>query len=290
MVHLDARGDISVAEIIIYIPILIMSGILVLRHGFARRAGWIFLLILSIVRIAGGITHIALEQNPTNSTLQIVVGILESAGVSPLLLATLGFLNIVCQETLGEDPLIDKGLKLLGALGTVALVLTIIGGVKAGDAKSASDISSGLKFRHIGVVLFGVLYALLFLAHGFCWANSGRLMKHRRMLLTGISIALPFLAIRVAYTILSAYSPLTFGFNSDGQKIAETCSGWLCKFSSTSGSWAVYLFMSVATEYVSVIIYTVVGTRIPLQKDYAGGRNPNGWNSDEELMKYGGRV
>ncbi|EMD41591.1 hypothetical protein CERSUDRAFT_110168 [Gelatoporia subvermispora B] len=287
MVHLDARGDISVAEIIIYIPILILSGILVLRHGFARRAGWIFLLILSIIRIAGGITHILLEQKPTNTTLQIVVGIFESSGVSPLLLATVGFLNTVCQESLDQEPLIEKGLKLLGALGSVALILTIIGGVKQGDAKTASAISSGAKFKHIGVILFGVLYGLIFLAHVFCWSNSGRLMKYRRMMLKGISAALPFLAIRVAYTILSAYSPLTFGFNSEGDKIAETCSGWLCKFNSTSGSWQVYLFMSVATEYVAVIIYTVVGTRVPLQQDYAGGRNPGGWSSDEELMKYG---
>lgn len=45
---LDTRGDISIVEIIFYIPILATSLIITLRHGFSRRAGWIFLLILAI--------------------------------------------------------------------------------------------------------------------------------------------------------------------------------------------------------------------------------------------------
>lgn len=48
-----------------------------------------------LVRIVGGITHIVSEQNPSNVTLQIVFATLEGAGVSPLLLATLGFLQTV---------------------------------------------------------------------------------------------------------------------------------------------------------------------------------------------------
>lgn len=45
---LDARGGISVLQLLIYIPILVFSAILVKRHGFRKQGGWIFLLILSI--------------------------------------------------------------------------------------------------------------------------------------------------------------------------------------------------------------------------------------------------
>lgn len=45
---LDERGDIAIGEIIIYLPILLVSAILVYRHGIKRRAGWIFLVILSL--------------------------------------------------------------------------------------------------------------------------------------------------------------------------------------------------------------------------------------------------
>ncbi len=112
---LDERGYIAIAELVLYIPILLLSIVLVVRHGAARKAGWIFFAILSIgepcnsllltssmrlivghlARIVGGITHIIWEQNPNNTTLQTTFSILESAGLSPLLMATLGFLSTV---------------------------------------------------------------------------------------------------------------------------------------------------------------------------------------------------
>lgn len=45
---LDERGDIAVAELVVYIPILFVSAFLVYRHGIRKRAGWIFLLLLSL--------------------------------------------------------------------------------------------------------------------------------------------------------------------------------------------------------------------------------------------------
>lgn len=45
---LDARGIIAAVEIAIYIPVLIVGAFLSFRHGFTRKAGWIFLVILSI--------------------------------------------------------------------------------------------------------------------------------------------------------------------------------------------------------------------------------------------------
>ena len=51
---LNARGGTSLVEVIVYIPVLAISFVLVLRHGFRRRAGWIFLVILSI---STGVSH-----------------------------------------------------------------------------------------------------------------------------------------------------------------------------------------------------------------------------------------
>lgn len=45
---LDARGIIAIVEIVIYVPILFVGGFLAIRHGFTRKAGWIFLFILAI--------------------------------------------------------------------------------------------------------------------------------------------------------------------------------------------------------------------------------------------------
>lgn len=48
MPSLDGFGKLAPPVIVFYIPIFIVTLILVLRHGFKRDAGWIFLLIFSI--------------------------------------------------------------------------------------------------------------------------------------------------------------------------------------------------------------------------------------------------
>jgi hypothetical protein len=49
MPSLDDHGKLGAATIPFYVPILVISFILILRHsGFMRDAGWIFLFIFSI--------------------------------------------------------------------------------------------------------------------------------------------------------------------------------------------------------------------------------------------------
>ena len=79
-------------------------------------------------------------------------------------------------------------------------------------------------------------------------------------------MALPFLFVRVLYAILSSFAPATRAFDADGHPIPANSSSSLKTFGPT-GSWAVYLIMSVAVEYIVVVIYTVVGIRTPLSKD-----------------------
>lgn len=108
---LDARGIVDIVEIIVYIPLVALCIKLLSKFGF-KREGWIFLLLLAIsmriifaggkransrpVRIAGGITGaIAEQQSKPSTTLEIVAVVLQTAGISPLLTASLGFLGTV---------------------------------------------------------------------------------------------------------------------------------------------------------------------------------------------------
>jgi predicted RND superfamily exporter protein len=45
---LDTRGKIAAAEIAFYVPIVILTMLLVFRYAFRRDAGWFFLLIFSM--------------------------------------------------------------------------------------------------------------------------------------------------------------------------------------------------------------------------------------------------
>lgn len=44
---LDSRGIVSVVEIIVYTPLLLLSIKLLVKYGF-KREGWLYLLLLSI--------------------------------------------------------------------------------------------------------------------------------------------------------------------------------------------------------------------------------------------------
>jgi hypothetical protein len=89
---LDGRAGVSVAELVIYSPALIVATIICARHGFDRSSGWIFALILCLVRIVGACCQLATYQSQSEGLLEATI-ILESIGISPLLLATLGLLS-----------------------------------------------------------------------------------------------------------------------------------------------------------------------------------------------------
>lgn len=95
----STQEGIAIAEICVYIPILILTIMIVIRHGFSRQLGWIYLAIFSVVRIAGAIFEIKKSNDPTNKTDIEWAGILQSVGLSPLLMATLGLLKRVYESS-----------------------------------------------------------------------------------------------------------------------------------------------------------------------------------------------
>lgn len=89
---LDARGGVAIFELAIYLPALVVAFIVCSRHGFAKASGFIFTLILCFVRIIGACCQLATYHKETEGLLEATI-ILDSIGLSPLLLATLGLLS-----------------------------------------------------------------------------------------------------------------------------------------------------------------------------------------------------
>jgi len=89
--HFDARGGISVLELCVYFPLLIIAAIVCKRHGFSRSSGWIYTLLLCLVRLLGACCQLATYNRPSRGLFKVVI-ILTAVGLSPLLLATLGLL------------------------------------------------------------------------------------------------------------------------------------------------------------------------------------------------------
>lgn len=63
----------------------------------------------------------------------------------------------------------------------VALILSIVGGINAGNATSQDKLNSALSLRHIGSILFIVLYGLVVLLHVYFWTQKALILKHRQM-------------------------------------------------------------------------------------------------------------
>jgi hypothetical protein len=90
--QLDGREILSAVEIALYSPFLIAALAVCFRHGFKRAEGWIFLLLLCLIRLVGAACDISTHNSPSQG-LYVTVAILDSIGISPLLLATLGILS-----------------------------------------------------------------------------------------------------------------------------------------------------------------------------------------------------
>jgi hypothetical protein len=84
---------IAIAELVIYIPVTLLAIFVVFRHGFHKQLGWIYLCIFGVIRIAGAIMEVLSTKNPDNDNDKEWAIILQSVGLSPLLLSTLGLLK-----------------------------------------------------------------------------------------------------------------------------------------------------------------------------------------------------
>ncbi|KAG1849349.1 uncharacterized protein F5891DRAFT_1160685 [Suillus fuscotomentosus] len=258
---LDTQGILAAVTIAMYIPFLFVSLRLVMKYGMSRGDGWVLLLVFSIIRVLGGALLVAAEDiTPANISLYIGGYALESSGLSPLLLCTLGLLHSMFQTPDGFSRY-NRQFRLLQILGMVALILTITG---ISNETSSSSSSSGNTMRRAGVILFCALYIILV---GICvhvWTQVGFVMRYRKQLLKAISIALPFLAIRTLYSVLSTFSSDSFSITGT----TEPNTSDLAKFNILTGEWQIYLVMDMLMEYAVVIIYAVAGIVLPLNEDY----------------------
>lgn len=92
MTAFNATGGISILELGVYFPALVAAAFICYRHGFGRSSGWIYTLVLCIVRIVGACCQLATYNNKSTGLLQATI-IIELIGISPLLLATLGLMS-----------------------------------------------------------------------------------------------------------------------------------------------------------------------------------------------------
>jgi len=93
---LDKHGDLAIAILAFYAIGLPIALYVCIRHGFRRRLGWFYLILLPVIRIIGAGMEIAAETTTRpNTGLYTGAAILNSIGLVPLLLCLMAIVKRV---------------------------------------------------------------------------------------------------------------------------------------------------------------------------------------------------
>lgn len=243
--ELDA---ISVACIAFYTPALFLSSYLAFIHGFRRNAGWLYLVIFSVIRLMSASFQLAsVYSSPGNLDLIIGAQTLLSIGISAMVLTMLGLLSRVLESISsygGEDTLVKpRYIRWVQLFVIVGLILGIVGG-----SLSGSSVSSGQGFKifsetKIGLGFMIAGFGIVVIATILTAFQVNKAEKGEKRLLLAVAIAIPFVAVRVVFSGIAVY-----GDNPD--------------FSAYRGStkYASYLLgMAIIMEMCCVVIFEGVG-------------------------------
>ncbi|KAJ5738753.1 hypothetical protein N7493_001908 [Penicillium malachiteum] len=281
---------IAIAELVIYIPVTLLTIVVVLRHGFHKQLGWIYLSIFGVIRIAGAIMEVLSTNNPDDTNNKEWAVILQSVGLSPLLLSTLGLLKRIFDETtrhLPSDPnsktnIIIEGLSLLpGIIGKIisifskrataisrrskvvqllhlpaliALILAISGGSDQASS-NVSEHAGGKKETQAAIIIFLLIYVTTCLLFVITVRDLREMLPSQKRIYICVFFALPLIAVRLLYSLIS-----DFGHDA--------------KFSLIDGDSSVQLAMATIEEFLVVLMYTMLGVVTPqssIERAIGGG-------------------
>lgn len=236
------REGVSIGEIAVYIPALLIAAWLAAHHGFGRSAGWLFLIIFALARIIGASLQIATISDPTNIGLYTGYAILQNVALSPLMLAALGLLSRLIENINRTHHTIinSRFLKLIELVITVALILGIVGGINASNDFTKTGKFTPGSLSKVGTGLFIACYIAIVLSTILISFSVGHASHGEKRIIFAVMLSLPFLLVRLVYSIMS-----TFSTDKD--------------FNLLSGSIVMLLAVAAVEELVIVIIYEAVG-------------------------------
>ncbi|PYH88854.1 hypothetical protein BO71DRAFT_403513 [Aspergillus ellipticus CBS 707.79] len=196
-----------------------------IMHGKFGLVGWVYVLAMCGLRIIGnGMSLHAYENHEVSTVATIINGI----GLSPLLIASLGFLHEANHSILHALP---SYLKTWASLFAHVVIGSGIGLAAASKGHES--------FLRAGLIIFAIGWSMVCALVGLSYTNSAhrqRLADERKILL-GITIALPMIGIRIIYAIATAFS---------------TCG-------LEGGSLAVRVIFGTLPEFLTMLVYLGAG-------------------------------
>ncbi|MCJ1433824.1 hypothetical protein MMC27_003189 [Xylographa pallens] len=235
---------LAIATIIIYVVLIQPVLYCLWKHGRHGILGWLCLQVFCLLRIAGN--AVLLNAKATNASNNNAL-LINNIGLSPLLIATLGFLH---EARRARSPSLGRKLEWAlviqyHAAVSVALVLIIIGVINLEDRTTSTTTYALLKAA--AAILIVCWAALVFWTRVSMRAQGKDLntpgYAAGTKLLYGVIAALPLIGLRLIYAIAS----LLLEVNGSSSDFTTSLAARVC--------------MSVVPEMIVTLVFVVAGIR-----------------------------
>ncbi|TGO66827.1 hypothetical protein BOTNAR_0053g00200 [Botryotinia narcissicola] len=266
MVSTEKR--IAYAEIIAYAIALPMAIFVIFSQSFKKKLGWVYIGLFSVVRIAGAMFELRSIHNPANTSDAKWSIILQSVGLSPLFMATYGLLS----RTNGSTDIVSgyakagtlfemqnggyykpitstsgslrsRFIHLMHIPTLIALALCIVGGTRQFDGTS-SKISSGRNLTRVGIAIYVGVFIIQISLVIITFKDYYKIPTGHGRMFWAVVIANPFLAVRLIYSVLAAFTSIK-------------------SFSVIDGSALVRFFVASIEEFTVVALCLLAGLMTP---------------------------
>lgn len=233
-------------EIVYFVPALPFTIWVCVKHGFSREAGWLLLTILSLVRIVGAATGVAAWKEPTNKDLIATSIIMGSIGSATLVAALTGVVNRIDTGT-GGSSLSPRLRKWLQIVGLVAVILGIVGGINLADSDPETR-SDGQSYIKASIILVFTQFVATAIILSLSAKKLRYIWKGDRILFFVAAACLPFVLVRLIYSISAAFNPTSSIFSVTSGTVAAV---------------AVRATLGTAMEIIAVTLLIFGGLRAP---------------------------
>ncbi|KAK8163166.1 hypothetical protein BKA80DRAFT_310585 [Phyllosticta citrichinensis] len=220
--------------------------ILCIRHGFRSSSGWRFLLTFILVRLLSSSFQLATINDQHNKSLYTAEWVLLASALSPFELMALGLLSralgsIERVRGVGFVRITTRHIQWMELLNTVAFVLGIVGGVKAGKSYDSTKYAVPASQTESKVAII-LLIVILVVATALTAQQIGFAEPGEKRIVVAVAVSLLFMFVRIMYSAVGMFNT------------SETVG-----FSPVWGSVALLFGMGVSMELAVVFIYLAVG-------------------------------
>lgn len=197
----SAHWILALVELIYYTPSILPLAYTLYTHRRTGLAGWTFLLLFTILQATGAGMIVSAGPHGTPSSIAVI---LVQVGLSPLILGLAGAVH-----EYGKLTGWTKGRERLVMVANVAFHVAVVTAIAvyavgASDSSKSPVPENAQTLYRVGVVLLLLLFVLLCAAFAVV-ARSRKAMRTARPLFWTIALSLGLLAIRLVYSMVSAF-------------------------------------------------------------------------------------